>query len=64
MWQVVTTPGASCNVHDHALNMLILIHYNYTGVLWNFQRILQHIQNIKFDTQIDEFGQFRSSFIN
>ena len=29
-------------------------HYNYTGVLWNIQRKLQHIHNINFDTQIDE----------
>ena len=34
------------------------MYYNYTGVLWNIQRRLQHLQNIKFDTQIDEFGQF------
>ena len=33
------------------------MHYNYTCVLWNSQRRLQHIENIHFDTQIDEFGQ-------
>ena len=48
--QVVTAPGASCNVHDwYALNVLYHMYYNYTGVLWNIQRRLQHLQNISFD---------------
>ena len=43
--------------HRDALNVLYHMHYNYTWVLWNIQRRLQHIQNINFDTQIDELGQ-------
>ena len=56
--QVVTTPGqVVTSVIDlwYALNALY--HYNYTGVLWNIQRRLQHLQNINFDTTIAEFGQ-------
>ena len=59
--QVVTAPGASCNVHVghwYALNLLYHMYYNYTGVLRNIQRRLQHLQNICFDQQIDEFGHF------
>ena len=61
--QVVTAPGASCNVHGsmmvghwYALNVLYHMYYKYTGVLWNIQRRLQHLQNICFDKKIDEFG--------
>ncbi len=57
--QVVTTPGASLTCmsgHRDARNVLYHMHYNYTWVLWNIQRILQHIQNIHFDT-LNEFGQ-------
>ena len=63
--QVVTTPGASCNEHDcfwHALNALYHMHYNYTGVLWNIHRRPQHIQNINFDTKIDDFAQLGSAW--
>ena len=40
-----------------ALNALYYMHYNYTGVLLNIQRRLQHLRNINVDTKIDEFGQ-------
>ena len=33
------------------------VRYNYPGVLLNIQRRLQHLQNINFDTQIDDIGQ-------
>ena len=39
--------GDSCNMHD----------WPFTLALWNIQSRLQDIQNINFDTQIDEFGQ-------
>ena len=39
------------------LDVLYDMHFNYTRALWNIQRILQHIQNIHFDTHIYEFGQ-------
>ena len=58
--QVVTTPAqvVTCMIsHGDALIVLYHMHYNYTWVLRNFQRRLQHIQNINFVTQIDEFGQ-------
>ena len=53
-------PGqiVTCMVsHWDALNLLYHKHFNYTWVLWNIQRILQHIQNIHFDTQIYTCGQ-------
>ena len=59
--QVVTALGASCKCltgHWYALNVLYHMYYNYTGVLWNIQRRLQHLQNISFDNKIDEFGHF------
>ena len=58
--QVVTHPGqvVACMIgHWDALNVLYHMHFNYTWVLWNIQRALQHIQNIHFDTQVYEFGQ-------
>ena len=38
-------------------------HCNYTWLLWNIQssRVQHNIQNINFDTQIDEFGQLGSA---
>ena len=48
---------ACMNDHWDALNVLYHMHFNYTWVLGNIMRILQHIQNIHFDTQINEFGQ-------
>ena len=59
--QVVTAPGqvVTCMIGQwYALNVLYHMYYNYTGVLWNIQRRLQHLQNISFDQQIDEFGHF------
>ena len=44
--------------HWYALNVLYHVYYNYTGVLWNIQRRLQHLQNISFDNKCDEFGHF------
>ena len=44
--------------HWYALNVLFHMYYNYTGVLWNIQRRLQHLQNISFDQKNDEFGHF------
>ena len=40
-----------------ALNALYHMHYNYTEVLWNIHRRLQHLQNINFDNKNDDFGQ-------
>ena len=59
--QVVTAPVqvVTCMVgHLYALNELYHMYYNYTGVLSNIQRRLQHLQNISFDKTIDEFGHF------
>ena len=49
--------------HWYALNVLYHMHYNYTCVLWNIQRRLQHIQNINFATQIDEFAQLVTALL-
>ena len=46
--QVATTPGqvVTCVIdHYDTLNVLYHKYYNYTGVLWNIQRRLQHLQN-------------------
>ena len=64
--RVTTYPGTGqvvtaqlCMVgHWYALNLLYHMNYNDTGVLWNIQRRLQHLQNISFDNKIDEFGHF------
>ena len=37
--------------HLNTANALYHMDYNYTGVLWNIQRRLQHLQNINFNTQ-------------
>ena len=44
--------------HWYDINVLYHMYYNYTGILWNIQRRLQHLQNISFDKKIDEFGHF------
>ena len=58
--QVVTTPGqvvtSMIGLWD-ALNALYHMDCNYTGVLLNIHRKLQYLQNINFDTKIDDFGQ-------
>ena len=50
--QVVTTPGqvetSMIDIWD-AINALYHMPYTYTGVLWNIQRRLKHLQNINFD---------------
>ena len=62
--QVVTSPGGgrqvvTCMVgHWYALNVIYHMYYNYTGVLWNIHRRLQHLQNISLDKTIDELGHF------
>ena len=59
--QVVTTPGqfVTCMIgHWYGRNVLYHMYYNYTDVLWNIQRRLQHLQKFNFDPKIDEFGQF------
>ena len=55
--QVVTTPGASCNVHGWPsgsvlIGMLYHMHYNNAGLSWNIQRIIQHFQNINLTHKI------------
>ena len=62
--RVTDYPGSgkvvTCMIgHWYALNVLYNMYSNYTGVLWNIQRILQQLQNINVDNKIDEFGHFR-----
>ena len=38
--------------HWYALNVLYHMYYNYTVVLLNIQRRLQHLQNISFDKKL------------
>ena len=40
--------------HWNYLNMLYHMHYNCTGVLWYIQRRMQNLQNIHFDSQIQD----------
>ena len=44
--------------HWYALNVFYHMYYNYTRVLRNIEKRLQHLQNISFDKTIDEFGHF------
>ena len=44
--------------HWYALNVLYHMYYNYTGVLWNIQRRLQHLQNISFDKKLTNSATF------
>ena len=44
--------------HWYALNVLYHMYYNYTGVLWNIQRRLQHLQNISFDNKFTNSATF------
>ena len=65
--RVTTYPGTgqvvTCMIgHWYALNVLYNMYYNYTGVLWNIQRILQQLQNINVDKKVDEFGHFRPAW--
>ena len=50
---VVTTPGASCNVHDWPF-VLYHMHCNYTGASWNIQRRLSIFKTFPVYTKIDK----------